>query len=193
MLDDRGLSLLFGEAFTHYAWSPRPVSDDVLAKIYELARLGPTSANCCPLRIVFVRTAESKERLRSALSKGNVAKTLSAPVVAIMATDRNYVDWVPRLFPAYDARPWFTSSPSAEMEHGFRNATLQAGYFIVAARACGVDCGPISGFDAAKIQETFLAGTTWEANFLINLGYGAQRVPPPRKPRPTLTEACRFS
>jgi len=189
-LDEHALAQLFTDARTHNGWTDEPVSDDLLRQLHALTRMGPTSANCSPARFVFVRTPEGKARLAPALSKGNLDKTLAAPVTVIAAWDEQFHEKLPMLFPHADARGWFTSSPAMAHETAFRNATLQAGYLILAARALGLDTGPMSGFDKAKVEEAFFAGTTWRANFLINLGHGDSSKLFDRLPRLPFDEAC---
>jgi nitroreductase len=145
------------------------------------------------MRIVFLLDARARERLLPALSQGNVRKAASAPCVAIIAQDHNYLDRVPELFPAaYDARSWFTATPTSAAEHGLRNTMLQAAYFIIAARAVGLDCGPMSGFDAAAVDAEFLPESGWKSVLLVNVGYGSDDVPEPRRPRLSVAEACKF-
>jgi 3-hydroxypropanoate dehydrogenase len=192
-LNDEALDVLFTKARTHNAWLDKPVSDDLLRQIYDLMRWGPTSANSSPGRIAFLRTPEAKERLRPALSPNNVDKTMKAPVTAIVAHDTAFHEHMPRLFrnnPA--ARDWFANSPQFAEVTAFRNSSLQGGYFILAARALGLDCGPMSGFDAAKVDAEFFAGTTWKSNFLCNLGYGDAAQLFPRNARLDFDEACRL-
>ena len=152
--------------------------------------MGPTSANCSPARFVFVRTPEGKEKLRPALSSGNIAKTLQAPVTAIVAWDRAFYDRLPELFPHGDARSWFTSSSQMAEETAFRNSSLQAGYLIFACRALGLDTGPMSGFDRQKVDEAFFIGTTLKSNLLINIGYGDPGKLYGRLPRLSFDDAC---
>lgn len=189
-LDEAALATLLTEARTHSAWVPEPVPDALLRRIYDAARMGPTSANCSPARFVFVRSAEGKSRLAPALSKGNLDKTMSAPVTVICAWDRAFHDKLPALFPHADARSWFTGSPELAHETAFRNASMQAGYLLLAARALGLDAGPMSGFDTDKVDAAFLGGTTWTANLLINLGHGEPGKPYGRLPRLDFDEAC---
>lgn len=189
-LEDRGLDLLFREARTHIAWRDRPVSDETLKELYELLRWGPTSANSSPLRVVFVKSREAKERLKPALSAGNVEKTMQAPVTAILAHDLAFHEKLPRLFPHTDAKSWFEGKEEHILTTAFRNASLQGGYFILAARALGLDCGPMSGFDNRKLDETFFAGQPVRSNFLCNLGYGDPAKLRPRGPRLGFDEAC---
>jgi 3-hydroxypropanoate dehydrogenase len=192
-LGDESLDRLFRHARTHNGWRDIPVSDELLRELYELTRLGPTSANSSPLRIVFVRTEGGKEKLRPALSTANRDKTMAAPVTAILAYDRAFHEYLPRLFPHTDARAWFAGKPALIEETAFRNGSLQGGYLILAARALGLDVGPMSGFDAAKVDAAFFAGTTLKTNFLCNLGHGDPGKILPRLPRLSVEEACRFA
>ena len=189
-LDEAGRKLLFTQARTYYAWRDVPIGDEVLEEVYSLLRMGPTSANSSPARFVFLRTAEAKVRLRPALSAGNVDKTMAAPVVAIVAHDPLFYEQLPRLFPHDDARAWFAGNEALAGETAFRNGTLQGAYLIMAARAAGLDAGPMSGFDKARVDEIFFAGNGWKSNFLVNLGYGDNAGQWPRFPRLTFGEAC---
>ncbi|MCZ4428143.1 malonic semialdehyde reductase [Agrobacterium sp. SOY23] len=189
-LDDKALAALFTAARTHNGWADKPVGDETLRALYDLTKMGPTSANCSPARFVFVRSPEAKEKLRPALSSGNLEKTMAAPVTVIAAIDREFYEKLPELFPHADARSWFTSSPAVAEETAFRNATLQAGYLILAARSLGLDTGAMSGFDKAKVDAAFFAGTTWKSNFLINLGYGDPSKLFGRLPRLAFEDAC---
>lgn len=189
-LDEKALASLFSEARTHGSWRDQPVSDDQLAELYALTRMGPTSANCSPARFVFVRSAEGKEKLKPTLSSGNLEKTMSAPVTVIVAYEREFYEALPRLFPHGDARSWFTSSPEFAEQTALRNSSMQAAYLILAARAMGLDTGPMSGFDRARLDAAFFAGSTWTANLLINLGYGNPKKLYPRLPRLAFDEAC---
>ena len=192
-LDDRALDRLFREARTHNKWTDRPVPDAKLRELYDLLKWGPTSANASPARFVFVRTPEGKAKLKPALSAGNVEKTMTAPVIVIVAHDLNFYDRLPELFPhAPDAKTWFTGSYSFAEQTAFRNGSLQGAYLILAARAVGLDAGPMSGFDNAKVDEAFLAGTNWRSNFLVNLGYGDPAGLFPRNPRLSFEEAARL-
>lgn len=166
------LDQLFRTARTQNRWQDRPVSDETLRELYDLVKMGPTSANCGPARFVFVRTPEGKEKLRPALSAGNLEKTMSAPVVAIVAWDVRFYDKLPVLFPHADAKSWFTGSPAFAEATAFRNSSLQAAYLTLAARALGLDAGPMSGFDAAKVDAAFFPDGGCKTNMLINLGYG---------------------
>lgn len=182
-VDDAALAQLFLEARTHTAWQKVDVPDSLLIRIVDLMKLGPTSANCSPARIVFVRTAEAKARLKPLLSEGNVEKTMAAPVTAIIGYDLGFYERLPFLFPHTDARSWFAGKPDHIRETAFRNGTLQGAYLILAARALGLDCGPMSGFDQAGVTREFFAGTEVQANFLCNLGYGDAAALRPRSPR----------
>lgn len=184
---------LFTEARTHNGWLARPVSDAQLRELYALLKMGPTSANCSPARFVFVRTPEGKAKLRPALSSGNVAKTLQAPVTAIVAWDRAFYDRLPELFPHGDARSWFTSSPQLAEETAFRNSALQAAYLIFACRALGLDTGPMSGFDREQVDAAFFADGGWKSNLLINIGYGDPGKLYARLPRLSFDEVCQLA
>ncbi len=194
ILSDAALDQLFRTARTHNAWHDKPVSDAQLHAIYELMKWGPTSANCTPARIVFLSSDEAKKKLEPALSEGNRAKTMQAPVTAIIGTDYAFYEKLPYLFPHTDAKAWFVGNAALTEVTGFRNATLQGGYFILAARAIGLDCGPMSGFDNAKVDATFFAGTNIKSNFICALGYGDPdpKVLFPRSPRLAFDEVCRI-
>jgi 3-hydroxypropanoate dehydrogenase len=189
-IDEAAIAALFADARTHNAWTDTPVTDDDLRAIFDLAKMAPTSANCSPARFLFLRTHWSKERLKPALSAGNVDKTMAAPVVAIVATDPHFYDHLPKLFPHADAKSWFSGNPTLAAETALRNATLQAGYFILAARAKGFDVGPMSGFDNAKVDDIFLSDRGWTSNLLINIGHGNPDALLPRSPRFDFEEAC---
>ncbi len=193
VLGDDGLDLLYREARTHNGWKDAPVDDLLLRQVYDLAKMGPTSANMCPLRIVFVRSKEAKERLKPALDAGNVEKTMRAPVTAILGMDVHFYEQLPKLFPHADAKAWFKDLPEAALEYiALRNSSLQGGYFMLAARALGLDCGPMSGFNNQKVDEAFFAGTTVKSNFLCNLGNGDPSKLYPRSPRLAFDEACKI-
>jgi 3-hydroxypropanoate dehydrogenase len=190
-LDDAGLDLLFREARTHNRFTDQPVTDDELRALYEVLKLGPTSANCSPARFLFLRTMEQKQKLTPALSSGNREKTLAAPVTVIAAYDPHFYEKLPKLFPHNpDVRSWFTSNDSLAATTAFRNGTLQGAYLILAARAVGLDTGPMSGFDNAMVDEVFLADRSWRSNFLCNLGHGDPAGLLPRSPRLDFDEAC---
>jgi 3-hydroxypropanoate dehydrogenase len=190
MLDKKALDAIFLEARTHNAWTGKPVSDETLRRLYDLMKFGPTSANCSPQRIVFARSRAAKEKLRPALSEGNLEKTMTAPVTAVLGYDTEFYELLPRLFPQKDARSWFVGKPAHIEATAFRNGTLQGGYFIVAARAVGLDCGAMSGFDNATVDAAFFPGGKVKSNFLCNLGYGDPKGVFPRNPRLTFDEAC---
>lgn len=192
-LSDEALDLIFRHARTHTVWQPRPVDDGLLQEVYDLAKMGPTSANMCPMRIVFVKSKEAKERLKPALDPGNVDKTMKAPATAIIAMDIHFYEQLPKLFPHTDAKAWFKDLPDNVLEYiALRNSSLQGAYFMIAARALGLDCGPMSGFKNAKVDEAFFAGTSVKSNFLCNLGYGDATKLHPRSPRLRFDEACKI-
>ena len=187
------LDVLFREARTWNAWAAdRPVDDDKLREIFEVMKWGPTSANTSPARFVFVRTPEAREKLRPALSQGNVDKTMAAPATVIVAYDPVFYDNLTRLLPQAEARGWFANNPELAEETAFRNSSIQGGYFIIAARALGLDCGPMSGFDRAAVDASLLGDWGWKSNFLINLGHGDSAGLYPRNPRLGFNEACRI-
>jgi 3-hydroxypropanoate dehydrogenase len=185
------LDQMFREARTHWVWRPQPVPIELLKEVYSLAALAPTSANSSPARFVFVTTPEAKARLLPALAPGNVEKTKTAPVTVIIAYDIEFHEKLPHLFPARDMRSIFAGNTALIQETAFRNGTLQGGYFILAARALGLDCGPMSGFDQQKVNAEFFPDGKWKANFLCNVGYGDPSQLFPRNPRLKFEEACR--
>jgi 3-hydroxypropanoate dehydrogenase len=190
-LNDESLDLIFREARTHSDWLDKPVDDALLAQVYDLAKMGPTSANMCPMRLVFVKSKEAKEKLKPALSPGNVGKTMTAPVTAIIGMDVHFYEKLPELAPHVDAKAWFKDLPENVLEYtALRNGSLQGAYLMLAARSLGLDCGPMSGFDNAKVDAAFFAGTTVKSNFLCNLGHGDVAKLHPRAPRLTFEEAC---
>jgi 3-hydroxypropanoate dehydrogenase len=191
-LDDHSLDILFRNARTHNAWQDRPVGDDLLREVYDLMKWAPTSANSSPARIVFVKSAAAKQRLLPAMAPGNAAKTLAAPVTAIIAQDYEFFEKLPVLFPHADAKSWFVGNQSLIDTTAFRNASLQGAYFILAARAMGLDAGPMSGFDNDKVDQEFFSGTRIKSNFLINLGYGDPAGLYPRSPRLPFDEAAQI-
>jgi 3-hydroxypropanoate dehydrogenase len=192
-LDDHALDILFRAARTKWQWTAEPVTDEDLAALYELVKLGPTSGNCSPARFVFVRTAEGKEKLQPALSPGNFEKTMAAPVTVIVAYDPLFYNHLPKLFPAEETKVWYSGNPDLARDTAFRNSTLQGAYMILAARALGMDCGPMSGFDHAKVDLSFFAKSGWKSNFLLNLGHGVAEHPFERLPRLTFEEATLFA
>jgi len=190
-LDQTALNQLFFDAHTNNAWQDRPVPDELLHQLYNTFRMGPTSANCCPARIVFVKSSEAKEKLKPALMDGNRAKSMAASVTAIIGYDMRFYEQVPKLFPnAPSMRAAFEKDEQTTFTHAFRNGTLQGAYLIIAARALGLDCGPMSGFDNTMMDQLFFAGTTIKSNFLCNLGYGDPSGAYPRNPRLEFDEAC---
>ncbi|CAG9176883.1 malonic semialdehyde reductase [Cupriavidus pampae] len=186
------MAQLFTEARTHNVWQDKGIEDAVLRQIYEAMKFGPTAANSSPARIVFVKSAAEKARLVECVSAGNAEKTRTAPVTAIVAFDNSFHDQLPRLFPHADARSWYAGSPEKTARDALMNSSLQGGYFILAARALGLDCGPMAGFDAAKLNAAFFPDGKWSVNFLVNLGYGIGEKLHPRLPRLTFEEACRI-
>lgn len=196
-LSDSALDQIFRTARTYRrsadAWLPKPVSDEQLRAIYDLAKLGPTSANSSPARIVFVRSDEAKEKLKRTLGADNVVQTMAAPVTAIVGSDHAFHEALPRLYrESPEAKSWFEGKPEAIAATAFRNASLQGAYLIIAARALGLDCGPMSGFHNSLVDDLFFAGTAVKSNFLINIGYGNSTVIRPREERYAFDEACRI-
>ncbi len=188
-ISQEALDKLFHEARTHSTWLPEPVPVELLRKAYELARLGPTSANASPARFAFLTTPGAKGLLKPVLSPGNVDKTMAAPVTVIIAWDTEFHEHLPRLFPHADLRSYFAGNKPLIEENAFRNSSLQAAYFILAARALGLDCGPMSGFDAEKLNAAFFPDGKWKVNLLCNLGYGDPSKLHPRNPRLNFEEA----
>lgn len=192
-LDTAALDQIFLQARTHNAWADAPVSDALLRQLYELFRMGPTAANSCPARVVFVKSKAGKEKLAPALSEGNRAKTMRAPVTAIIGYDLHFYDQLSTLFPQVpDAASWFNGDAQTTFLNAFRGSSLQGAYLIVAARALGLDCGPMGGFDNARVDELFFAGTSIKSNFLCNLGYGDPAGVYPRNPRLDFAQACQI-
>ena len=206
LLTEEGKDLLFREARTQNGWLAKPVSDDTLRQIYELMKWGPTSVNSSPARFLFLRTPEAKQRLRPALAPSNVEKTMTAPVTAIIGYDVKFYELLPKLFPHKDARAWFANTPELAEVTARRNSSLQGAYLMIAARALGLDCGPMSGFDAAKVDHEFFPasvvrgefdqeyfpGSHIKSNFICNLGYGDPAKLFPRSPRLEFDEACQL-
>ncbi|MGD1018571.1 MAG: malonic semialdehyde reductase [Verrucomicrobiia bacterium] len=192
-VNDECLNLIFRDARTHSNWLDKPVDDALLAQAYDLAKMGPTSANMCPMRIVFVKSQAAKQKLKPALSAANVDKTMAAPVTAIVGMDVHFYEKLPELYPHVDAKAWFKDLPENVLEYmALRNGSLQGAYFILAARSLGLDCGPMSGFDNAKVDAAFFAGTTVKSNFLCNLGHGDPARLHPRNPRLAFEEGCQI-
>jgi 3-hydroxypropanoate dehydrogenase len=192
-MNDESLDLIFRKARTHNVWLDKPVDDALLAQVYDLAKMGPTSANMCPMRIVFVKSKAAKEKLKPTLDAANADKTMAAPVTAIIGMDIRFYEQLPKLFPHADAKVWFKALPENVLEYiALRNGSLQGAYFMLAARSLGLDCGPMSGFDNAKVDAAFFAGTTVKSNFLCNLGHGDTTKLFPRSPRLDFGEACQI-
>ncbi|MEG6508225.1 malonic semialdehyde reductase [Methyloligella sp. 2.7D] len=189
-LEAPALDQLFRQARTHNKWLDKDIPDFLLRELVDLAKWGPTAANSCPARFVFVKSSEAKEKLKPFLSEGNRDKTMQAPVCAIIAYDLEFYEKLPTLFPHTDAKSWFVGKDEKIFQSAFRNGSLQAAYFILAARALGLDCGPMSGFDNDGVDEAFFAGTPIKSNILCNLGYGDESALMPRHPRLTFEETA---
>ncbi len=190
-LDERGLDLIFREARTQNSWRPDPIPEDLLRRIYDLAKFGPTAANSTPARFVFVVSKEGKDKLGPCLSAGNYEKTMAAPATVIVAYDTRFYEHLPELFPHNpDARSWFEGNEPHILETALRNSSLQGAYFMIAARSLGVDCGPMSGFDQAKLNAAFFPDGRYRANFMCNLAYGDDQKIFPRNPRLSFERAC---
>jgi 3-hydroxypropanoate dehydrogenase len=184
---------LFTEARTQNGYLDQAISDEQIQALYELLKWGPTSANCSPARFVFVRTAEAKARLAALVAPGNQSKVREAPVTAIIGMDMDFYEKLPQLFPHTDARAWFVGKPEMIQATAFRNSSLQGGYLIMAARALGLGCGPMSGFDAGAVDAAFWAGTSVKTNFICTLGHGNPAKVLPRSPRLSFSEACQLA
>ena len=192
MLDPHALDILFLQARSHNGWLDRPVSHDQLTALYDLMKWAPTSANCEPARLLFVQSPDAKAKLVDCMAAGNAAKVSAAPVTVIIGMDMAFYEKLPQLFPHADAKSWFVGNQALIDATAFRNASLQGGYLIMAARALGLDCGPMSGFDADKLNAAFFAGTTVKVNFVCSLGYGDASKLFARSPRLSFDEACRM-
>lgn len=192
-ISDEAIARLFLDARSHNAWLDKDVPEALLHRLVDIMKMGPTSANCSPARIVFVRSREAKEQLRPLLSEGNVEKTMTAPVCAIIGHDIEFYEHLPKLFPHTDARSWFAGQQQKIADTAFRNGTLQGAYLMLAARALGLDCGPMSGFDHAGVDRAFFSGTTVRSNFLCNLGYGDPKGLFARSPRFSFDEIARIA
>lgn len=191
ILDQSALDQLFCAARSHNAWQSRPVENELLLRVYNSMRMAPTTANSCPARIIFVNSVEAKEKLKQAMSEGNIVKSMTAPVVAIIAYDLKFYEKLGYLFPhAPDAHTWFDKDEQTAFTNAFRNGSLQGAYLMMAARAYGLDCGPMSGFDNAMVDKLFFEGTNIKSNFLCGLGYGDPAGLFPRSPRLSFDEAC---
>jgi nitroreductase len=191
-VSEEALEQIFTKARTHTVWLPESVSDELLQQIYDLMKWGPTSANSSPARIVFVKSKEAKDKLLPCMAEGNVEKTKTAPVSAIIAYDMEFYEKLPKLFPHAPARSWFAGNQPLIESTAFRNGSLQGAYFMIAARSLGLDCGPMSGFDNAKVDTAFFHGTSWKSNFICNIGYGDSSKLYPRSPRLDFNECCKI-
>ena len=191
-LDSAALDLLFGNARTHNVWQDRTVSEIVLRRLFDLMKMAPTSMNISPARIIFVKTEEGKEKLKPALVSGNVEKTMTAPVCAIIGHDLDCWKQLPKLFPFKDMSILFSNNPDFVLSTAFRNCSMQGAYLIMAARALGLDCGPMSGFDNDLVDKEFFSGTAVKSNFLCNIGYGRKENLPDRAPRFNFEDVCQI-
>lgn len=191
-LSPEALDQLFTAARTHHAWASRSVAETTLRELYDLLKWGPTAVNACPARFLFITSREAKDRLLPCLSPGNVEQVRSAPVTVVAAYDLSFPETLPRLFPVMDVKKTFAGNAALSESTAFRNGTLQGAYLILAARSLGLDAGPMSGFDNAKLDEAFFKGTSWKSNFLCNLGYGDDAKLYPRGPRLAFEETCRI-
>ncbi|GEA08361.1 putative NADH dehydrogenase/NAD(P)H nitroreductase [Alteromonas sp. KUL42] len=191
-LHDTALAQLFTDAHTHTSWLEKSIPQELLTQLYDLVKVGSTSANCSPARFVFITSEEAKEKLKPCLSSGNVEQTMTAPCTVIVAYDEEFYEQLPTLFPYADAKSWFTSSPEAALETAMRNSSLQGAYLISAARALGLDAGAMSGFNPTLLNETFFADSTWRVNFLLNIGYGDGEKVHKRLPRLSFEQACQI-
>jgi len=189
-INENALKQLFTEARSHHAFLEREISDALLQQLYDLTKWAPTSFNMSPARFVFVRSKPAKEKLATALMEANIPQTMQASATVIVATDSEFYEELPRLYPAYDAKPIYANNAVAAEEAGFRNGSLQGGYLMLAARSLGLDVGPMSGFDAAKLDTLFFPDGKYKSNFLVNLGYGDASKLYPRGPRLSFNEAC---
>lgn len=191
IINDQALDILFRDARTRNGWEERKVTRALMQAVYDLAKMGPTSANCSPARFVFVASEEAKARLKPHLGAGNAGKTMKAPCCVIIGHDMEFYEKLPKLFPHTDARSWFVGNDDLIAKTAFRNGSLQGAYFMIAARALGLDCGPMSGFDNEGVDKEFFAGTKVKSNFLCNIGYGTDENLYPRSPRLDFDEACK--
>lgn len=190
IVNDEALDVIFRDARTRNGWEDRPIAATLLQAVYDLMKWGPTSANCFPARFVFVSSAEGKEQLRPFLMEGNVEKTMSASACVIIGNDMEFYEKLPELSPHTDAKSWFVGNDELIAETAMRNGSLQGAYFMIAARALGLDCGPMSGFDKAGVDKAFFGGTSVQSNFLCNIGYGTDKELFDRSPRPDFDEVC---
>jgi len=192
ILDDHSLDILFRGARSYNSWKDENVSDVLVQAVYDLMKWGPTSANCSPMRFLFVCSQEAKERLKPYLMEGNIDKTMTSPVVAILANDRKFYEHLPKLFPHDDAKSWFEGNQPLIEETAMRNGTLQGAYFMIAARALGLDCGPMSGFDQEGVKNEFFPDEDVQVNFLCNIGYGDPDGLFPHSPRFEFDDVCKI-
>ncbi len=189
-LEQRALEQLFTEARSHNVWKDKSVSDETIDEIYNILKMGPTSANSCPARFVFVKSDAAKLELKECLAEGNIEKSMSAPVVAIIGMDMEFYEQLPRLFPHTDARSWYAGKQDKIFDAAFRNSSLQGAYLIIAIRSLGLDAGPMSGFDSDKLDATFFPDGKIKSNFICAFGYGDEDKLHPRGPRLEFSEAC---
>lgn len=190
IINDEALDIIFRSARTHNGWEDRGVSETLIQAVYDLMKWGATSANCSPARFRFVVSQEAKERLKPHLLEMNVDKTMTAPCCVIIGYDLAFFERLPELFPHADAKSWFVGNDELIEETAFRNGSLQGAYFMIAARALGLDCGPMSGFDKPGVDRTFFAGTSVKSNFICNIGFGTDENLFERSPRLSFNEAC---
>ncbi len=191
-IEQRAMAQLFTEARTHNSWQSKPVSDEKLMQLYDLFKFAPTSVNCNPAKILFVKSPKEKERLVACVSPGNIDKTREAPVTAIIGMNLDFYENLPTLFPHVDAKSWCVGKDGFIESTAFRNSSLQGAYLIMATRALGLDCGAMSGFDADKLNAEFFPDGRVKVNFLLNIGYGNSASLMPRHPRPSFAEACKI-
>jgi 3-hydroxypropanoate dehydrogenase len=191
-LNEQVLDQLFREARSHNGWQDKPVSDEQLLQIYDLMKMGPTAANSCPARLVFVKSDEAKQKLKPCLDEGNIEKSMTAPVVAIIGMDMEFYEKLPKLFPHTDARSWFAGKPEKISKSAMRDSSLQGAYFMLAVRSIGLDAGPMSGFNPEKLDEVFFADSKTKSNFICAIGYGDESKLYPRGPRLDFDEACQI-
>lgn len=192
MIDDKALDVIFRTARTFSTWTDKQVTPEILKQVYDLAKMGATSANCSPMRLIFIHSEAAKAKLMPCLAEGNIEKTMTAPVTALIASDYEFYHKLPELFPHADAKSWFVGNEDLINVSAFRNGTLQGAYLMLAARACGLDCGPMSGFNNQLLDETFFKGTACKSNFICNLGYGDPVGLYPRSPRLDFNEVCQI-
>lgn len=192
VLNDEHMDLLFGQARSMNGWQDKEVSDEMVKSIYELTKMGPTSTNCCPARFVFIKSHEEKEKLEPALLPNNVPKVMSAPVIAIIGYDLDFSDHMTKLFPHMDVAPMYKGNDEMNVSTAFRNSSLQGAYLMMVARAMGLDCGPMSGFNNQLVDETFFSDTNIKSNFLCCIGYGDSSKIFQRLPRLDFDEVCKI-